>query len=239
MIPAGGTFGGKHTYDDFGLIPKSKIIFNPPSVKKTIVDIPEGNGHLDYTGLLTGNISYNNRVGTIEFVKLTGDDYAAKYSQMLSHFHGQKMDVVLDDDPLFFYRGRFEVNTWKSKEGASTIAIDYDLEPFKYGFVSTGSMDWLWNDLFNKIIYYGTFNVSAADVADGGKVRNLINPSGIDLTPQFTCSAPMTVLFNNTEYPLPADTTDAPGFTLQPGDNIMKFKSVGNVVVDYVVNAEL
>jgi len=233
MIPAGGTFGGKHTLTDFGMYPKSKIIFNPPEVKRTIVDVPEADGILDYTGLLTGKIAYGDRVGTLEFLALTSTDYAAIYSQVLAHFHGKEMRVVLDDDPQFFYKGRFSVSKWKSVEGASSIAIDYDLEPYKYPLDQSASIDWLWNDLFNTTIYYGTFAVS------GTKQRNLINPSGTNLTPKFTCSSAMQVVFGGATYQLPAGSTESPGFALSPGNNNMTFKGNGNVLVDYVLGAQL
>lgn len=234
MIPSGATFGGKHTLTYFGMYPKSKIVFLPPSVKTTYVDVPESNGILDYTGLLTGDIHYSNRRGTLEFIALTTTDYLSVYSGVLNYFHGQEMAVVLDDDPLFFYKGRFFVNKWKSIEGKSTIAIDYDLEPYKYPLAnSTGAMDWLWNDLFSNTIYYGTFKVS------GTKERNLINPSGIALTPKFTCSAPMSVSFNNGTYSLPQGTTTTPGFQLSAGNNRMTFSGNGTVLADYIMNAVL
>lgn len=240
MIPNGATFGGgyggaaeKHTYDDFGMIPKSKITINPPAVKTEYVDIAGGDGRLDYTQALTGNIAYDNRTGSIEFLVLNPASYATTYSLLMGYFHGKYMNMVLDDDPTFFYQGRFAVNSWKSKEGASTIVLDYDLEPYKKMVTNTAAMDWLWDDLFNIVIYYGTFDV------DGSKARTLINPTNANITPKITCSAAMTVSFNGSTYSLPAGTTTTPGFVLYPGDNVMTFSGTGRVVVDYTVGAIL
>lgn len=233
MMPKGGTFGGKHTYNDFGLIPKSKITFAPPDVKTTYIDVPAANGVLDYTGLMTGMIPYSNRQGTLEFIVLTAETYPTVYSQLLMHFHGQKMNIVLDDDPLFFYTGRLFVNKWKSVEGASTIAIDYDLEPYKKSFTSTGNLDWLWNDLFDNIIYYGSFNVK------GSKQRNLINPSGATVFPDFTCANAITVNFNGATYSLPRGHSFNSGIELQPGNNVMTFNGYGSVLVDYALDLQL
>lgn len=239
MIPNGATFGGgavgvsKHTYTDFNMIPKSKITFNPPSVKSQYIDITGANGRLDYTQLLTGNIAYDNRIGTIEFVVLTPSSYASVYSQLLAYFHGKETRVILDDDPNYYYQGRFFVNQWKSQEGASTIAIDYSLDPFKYSLDTTASHDWLWNDLFDTTIYYGTFAVS------GSKVRNLINPSPTAVTPKFICSSLMQVDFNDITYILQEGETSTPGFTLAQGNNIMTFRGNGNVLVDYTIGVIL
>ena len=233
MMPNGATFGGKHTYRYFHMIPKSKITFAPPEPKTTIFDVPNADGELDYTEALTGSVAYANRQGSIEFLVLTDTDYAAVYSELLTYFHGQKMNVILDDDPSYFYRGRFSVNKWKSWEGRSNITIDYDLEPYKYAVSTSLSHDWLWNDLFDNVIYYGTFDVS------GSKARNLINPSGSSVTPTFTCSSAMTVSYNGTTYSLPAGTTRSSGIILRSGNNSMTFYGNGRVLVDYATEKSL
>lgn len=239
MIPNGATFGGgavgvsKHTYTDFNMVPKSKITFNPPAVKTEYIDVAGANGRLDYTEVLTGGVMYDNRVGTIEFVVLIPSDYPTVYSQLLAFFHGKNIRVILDDDPNYYYQGRFSVNQWKSMEGASTIAIDYNLDPYKYSIDRTGSIDWLWNDLFDNTIYYGTFNVK------GTKARNLINPSSLAVTPRFVCSSLMLIDFNNVTYTLLEGETDFPGFTLAHGNNNMVFRGNGTVLVDYIMGALL
>lgn len=233
MIPSGVTIGGKHTYTDFGMIPKSKVIFAPPIPKTTYIDVPGADGALDYSDVLTGNMAYQNRRGTINFIVLTQSDYLSVYSQLLAHFHGKELIAVLDDDEEYFYRGRFSINDWYSKEGLSTIAIDYDLEPYKYSFDTTSDEDWLWDDLFDTTIYYGTFSVN------GSKVRNLINPSATSVTPKFICSSLMYVDFGGVTYMLQEGETTMPGFSLAKGDNIMTFRGNGNVLVDYTIGVIL
>lgn len=232
MIPNGGTFGGQHTLRDFHMIPKSKITFAPPEVRTETVDVPGMMGELDMTEAL-GSVSYRNRRGTVEFLVMDADEYATVYSSVLTHFHGQRMNIVLDDDPAFFYTGRLSVNDWRSVESFATLALDYDLDPLKRPIHSTISQDWLWNDLFNTVIYYGIFDVA------GEKARNLLNPSGYAITPKFTCSAPMTVVIGGNTYTLPQGTTTAPGFFLAPGSNQATFKGTGRVAVDYDAGAQL
>lgn len=243
MIPNGATFGGgnggaqqKHTYTDFGMIPKSKITINPPTVKTEYVDIVGASGRLDYTQALTGNIAYDNRVGSIEFLVLNPASYQTVYSTLMAYFHGKYMNMVLDDDPQYFYQGRFAVNKWKSKEGASTIVLDYNLRPYKYfSGGSTGDLpDWLWDDLFEIVIYYGNFKIEAAGV----KRRNLINPTSDVIVPKFTCSSPVTATVNNINYPLPAGFTDDPGFPIYPGTNYVYFSAQvqTTVAVDYTLD---
>lgn len=126
----GLTIGGTiHTYDDLNMIPKLPIAFAPPQPKYVIFDIPGADGEIDLTDALTGNIFYNNRKGSIEFLVLSGADYLQSYEDALQAFDGDKKTVVLDDQPGTNYTGRFWVNRWKSFEGYSTIVIDYDVDP--------------------------------------------------------------------------------------------------------------
>ena len=155
------------------------------------------------------------------------------YGSYKDFFHGKELRCILDDDPLFFYQGRFAINQWKSMEGISTIAIDYNLDPYKYTLSSTADLDWLWDSPLNTIIYYGTFDVS------GSKARNLINPSATSLVPTFTCSAAMTVTKGGATYNLPLGTTTTPGFSLSPGNNNMTFTGNGRVLVDYSSGKQL
>ena len=69
------------------------------------------------------------------------------YSDIMDYLHGQKLRAVLEDDPEYFYEGRFTVNVWKSEKDWSRITIDYDVGPYKWSVLSSTD-DWLW-DPFN------------------------------------------------------------------------------------------
>lgn len=69
------------------------------------------------------------------------------YSDIMDYLHGQTMRAILEDDPEYFYEGRFTVNAWKSEKDWSRLVIDYDVGPYKWKNLS--SIDnWLW-DPFN------------------------------------------------------------------------------------------
>ena len=40
----GVTFGDKHSYRDWGLIPKSRPVISPPAPKTNYISIPEADG---------------------------------------------------------------------------------------------------------------------------------------------------------------------------------------------------
>ena len=142
------TFGDKNTWDDWHLIPESRPVFLPPETKTNYVDIPGADGKLDLSEALTGEMLYKNRTGSINFYVDNGhEDWTVLYSKIMNYLHGQKMKVWLEDDPYFYYEGRFSVNTWKSEKARSQITIDYDVAPYKIDIQSSAD-EWLW-DPFN------------------------------------------------------------------------------------------
>ena len=133
------TFGDKNTWDDWHLIPKSRPVFNPPAVKTRFVEIPGGNGSLDLTSALLGRASYKNRTGSFEFIVENGfKEWSVLYSEIMAYLHGKRMRAVLEDDPEYYYEGRFAVNEWKSEANWSSIVIDYEVEPYKKSLTTEG-----------------------------------------------------------------------------------------------------
>ncbi len=139
------TFGDKNTWDDWHLIPKSRPLFNPPAPKTYFVDVPGGMGSLDLTELHTGSLTYKDRSGSWEFYVQNGyGDWATRYSEIMEYLHGKRMKAILEDDPEYYYEGRFSVNAWKSDSYWSIITIDYQVKPYKRHYLRLGD-DWLWD----------------------------------------------------------------------------------------------
>lgn len=230
----GMTIGGKHTFTDWSMIPLEIPVFAPALPELNYQDVPGASGALDNTSVLTGSVAYKNRTGSFEFIVLPDAEWSEAYSTVLNFLQGKRFNCILDDDPEYFYTGRFWVNQWKSDKGASTIVIEYSVDPYKQSIDTTATHDWLWDDLFDVTIYYGTFNVS------GSKTRTFINPSAITVMPTFTCSAVMLVTVNGIPgYILPRGVTTNPGFVLQPGENTLVFTGTGNVLADYAMSKML
>lgn len=142
------TFGDKNTWEDWRLVPSSRPVFNPPPQKIKTVDIPGGNGLIDLSESLTGYPVYENRTGSMEFIVMNDfKRWHIAYSDILDYLHGQTMRAILEDDPEYFYEGRFTVNQWKSEKDWSRIVIDYSVGPYKWSVLSSID-DWRW-DPFN------------------------------------------------------------------------------------------
>lgn len=133
------TFGNKNSYNEWRLVPSSRPVINPPKPKVQYVDIPGADGSIDLTESLAGRPVFEDREGSLEFIVLNDfnvDNYQYNwidvYTSIMQYLHGQRMTMVLDDEPDYFYEGRFTVNSWKSDQNNSTITIDYRLSPYKY-----------------------------------------------------------------------------------------------------------
>lgn len=142
------TFGEKNSWDDWRLVPASRPVFNPPAQKTKTLEIPGGDGVIDLSQALTGYPVYQNRTGSFEFIVMNDfKPWHMAYSDIMDYLHGQAMRAVLEDDPEYFYEGRFTVNTWKSDKDWSRIVINYSVGPYKWSLLSSID-DWLW-DPFN------------------------------------------------------------------------------------------
>lgn len=222
------TFGEKNTWDDWHLIPSSRPLFNPPGVKTNYVDIPGGDGVLDLTTALAGRALYNNRTGSIEFYVENGfKDWTALYSEIMIYLHGQKMRAILEDDPAYYYEGRFNVNAWKSDKDRSVITIDYDVGPYKKDIY--GSTDeWLW-DPFNFetgiIRYY-------KDIPINGTYMVVVIGDVMPICPFIICSASgMSVTFEGETYELEKGTQTIYEIVLKNGENQLTFRGNGSVTI--------
>lgn len=139
------TFGDKNTWDDWHLVPSSRPVFNPPTLKTKTLEIPGGDGVIDLSEALTGYPVYSNRTGSMEFIVVndfyepvkTHQEWYEVYSNIMDYLHGQQLQAFLEDDKEYYYEGRFTVNNWKSDKNHSIITIDYDVGPYKWFFHSS------------------------------------------------------------------------------------------------------
>ena len=225
------TFGTKNTWDDWHLIPTSRPLFNPPSVKTNLIEIPGGDGALDLTTALAGRPLYKNRTGSLEFyVDNDFRDWTVLYSEIMVYLHGQKMRAVLEDDPSYYYEGRFAVNAWKSNKERSSLVIDYDVNPYKKEILGTDE-EWIW-DTFNFetgiIRYYKDLPVS-------GSLSVTVIVDMMPVSPTITTSAVgMTVTFSGETYNLSKGVNHVPEIVLPQGSNVLTFTGSGTITIGQI-----
>lgn len=125
------TIGNKNTWTDWFLIPTSRPIVTLPQVKIKHIEIPGVDGELDVSALLTGRAMYGNRQGSWEFlITKYQTDWVTTYSTIANYLHGQWLRATLEDDPLYFYEGRFSIQM-SPGPSFSSLTINYNVGPYK------------------------------------------------------------------------------------------------------------
>ena len=223
------TFGDKNTWDDWHLIPTSRPLFAPPEPRSRYVEIPGTDGNLNLSEILTGYPVFNNREGSMEFA-VANDywDWTVAYSTIMNYLHGKALKAILEDDPGFYYEGRFWVDEWKSDKYYSTITINYNVYPFKMDLLST--MDpWIW-DTFN---FETGIIQETKDMLVNGTRTAIIYASGVRSLPEITADSEMTVKFRDRNYTLPAGKTIRLPQHYLEGENTFVFTGNGKVSINY------
>lgn len=223
------TIGGKNTWDDWHLIPTSRPLVNPPSIKTSLIEIPGGDGVLNLTNVLAGRPTFKNRTGSWTFVVQNGFmDWATLYSEIMAHLHGQTLRAVLEDDPAYYYEGIFSVNQWKSDKDYSQIVIDYNVDPYKRKIISNGQ-DWLWD----------TFNFETGVIRDYSDLEVIDSLDVIiwnDMmvnTLTIWCSVSgIQVIYEDNAYTLESGVNDISQIILRKGENTLRFRGQGTVTIE-------
>ena len=141
----------KNTYDDWKIVPTERPVIVTPSQKTNYLDIPGADGSLDLSDTLTGYPVFNDREGSLSFYVLNeydNYDWARLYSDICTYLHGSKMQMILEDDPEWYYYGRFWVESWSPDSYHSQVTIKYRVGPYKWSTQSSTDPNWLW-DSFN------------------------------------------------------------------------------------------
>lgn len=183
-IGIGATFNGKHTWRDFGLVIGNTDIVGLPKPKMFLVEIPGTSKRLDLSESLTGRMEYEGRELTFT---LGGVDLPSIWHHRLSAFlafvHGRRVQVILDDDPAYYYIGRASVEGFARTRALGEMKLKVDCEPYKYEVISSAE-PWRW-DCFN--FETGVIR-DYADLPISGSKQMKIDGSTIPVVPSFLVS---------------------------------------------------
>lgn len=128
----GVIFGDKHTFRDWGLLLKSRPKISPPAPKLKMIQVPGSDRIIDLTESLTGEVHYEPRTISFEFV--TGaprEQWANLHSDILTYMHGKSIRIIFDDDPNFYYSGRVSVGDLEADKKSATLTMTATVEPYK------------------------------------------------------------------------------------------------------------
>lgn len=120
----------------FQMILLDGYTLSPPEPKTYTVDIPGGDGVIDLTSSLTGDVAYNNRSQEFTFMVVDPDSFERVKTDVSNFLHGKSFDYQMTMDPGYTYHGRFSVAEYSHAVyaypglvGAFTISVD--AEPYK------------------------------------------------------------------------------------------------------------
>ena len=135
----GVTIGGYHCYDDLKMILARREIGLPEPQVYT-VEIPGRNGILDLTDALFDGCKFNNRELALTFVtlsSLTGNEWTDFLSEITEILHGQKLQIIFDEDPDYYYLGRCSINSFETNCYRHEVEVACDCAPYKYKLSET------------------------------------------------------------------------------------------------------
>ena len=153
LYPSGhekeGQFMGTNTWDDWHLIPAERPSIASPGVSTSFVEIPGRDGAIDMSTFLVNKPVYGSRQGSWDFYVDNDHEYWETIRmKMMEFLHGKRYRIVLEDDPNWYWEGRFAVDSWRSDPSNSRIQINYQIDPYKKKIRSDGDNDIIW-DTFN------------------------------------------------------------------------------------------
>lgn len=207
----GVKFGNYHSWDDFSLILSQKII-GTPSPKTETIDIPGGDGVLDLTDFF-GEVKYNNRNLSFEFSTIVPQsEFMDLFTKVQNALHGQKMQIILDDDAEWQYIGRITVSEWKAEKAVGKLTIDCDCEPYK-------------SRLGDTVIY---------QMVEGTETTVILPNGRKPVVPIIDITGNINLTFGTNFWALTEGRYELPAVRLVNGDNTILLSGTGTATFSYL-----
>lgn len=230
----GATFGGKHSYKDYGLYPTEKPVIAPPNVRTYMLEVPGRSGSIDLTEVLTGGVVYGDRNGTFPY-KFVGDreDWDNLINRIISDLHGKRMNVMLDEQQGYYYNGRLAVGDISFENNCVYIEITGTFAPYRRGIVPYSGNDWLWDPF--------SFETGCAREyyklpIDGEENITIISTGEDSVSPVFKLeSGQIEIVYNNAVYPLQAGDNIFYQIVLASTDVTVTARGHGELTINYLV----
>ena len=120
-------FGTKWAHADYGLIVAPYVI-PMPEPQTNFVEIPGRDGALDLSEAF-GTIRYADRV--IPLTLYVRAPFDALISAFAAYVHGQRMNVICDRDPAYYYDARLTVENVERHAGYCELSLECRAKPYK------------------------------------------------------------------------------------------------------------
>lgn len=205
----GALLGNYHTYDDLNLIINSKEI-GDAAVREKKLEVEGASGYLDYTDFF-GEPTYDNRTLLLNVQMLTEPSkFLSEYSNISNALNGQKVRIILDDDPDFYYIGRISISALITEKNQAFFEIVADCEPFK---------------LKKEVTTVSQAVTTSATITLNNLRKRVV--------PVITSDAEFQFVWGKFSAKVSAGTFQLPEFELVAGSNTITVIGTGNVVFEY------
>ena len=203
-------FGTKWAHADYGLIVAPYAI-PMPEPQTNFVEIPGRDGALDLSEAL-GTVRYADRIIPLTlYVRAPFDTLVSAFA---ADVHGQRMNMIFDRDPTFYYDARITVEDVERHAGYCEISLKCRAKPYKMEH----------------------FETTITVLPTGNATVTLAN-ARMAVVPTVTVSAEMTLTYtlNMKEYTvnLATGTHIVPSLVLMEGDTAIGITGTGRITFTY------
>ena len=201
----GATINGEHTLRDWGAAIINSDIVSVPEPNLTYLEVPGRNGRLDLSEALTGDVTYANRMITLQLAgSVSLESWYQKCLHIFNEYHGRAVDVTFDDDPDHYYHGRATVSDPQRVRNGGQFVFSVEADPFRYEKATTS-------------------------VAVSG--TSTITNTRMPVCPTITASAACNLVVGTVTYALVSGTQTIPALIFPEGDTTLTVS--GSAVVTF------
>lgn len=199
---------GIHTGRDLGLAMTEKSL-SPPTAQTYNVSVPGRNGDVDLSEFLTGEVTYNNRQLSFKFIGDGSRDTVLELIDTMLGYHGQKVEIITDDYPDWYYTGRAIVD-YVDSGNYVTFQLNIDAQPFSYAI-----------------------QPKTYDFEVEGSCQMSLDNCGISVIPTITVDEDVTIIKDDITLRLSAGTYEPSALKLSKGTTVLTFEGDCNVSITY------
>lgn len=204
-------FDNKASYDDWDIYLTSLVI-GDAEPKEYYIDIPNGDGALDLSEALTGEIHYSNRSLEAEFtIKPPESSWIPLLQHIRAYLNGKQRLIRATNEPGYYLIGRLKTSF--NRDGTlGKLTVTATCKPWKYKEKPT----------------IRRFILNAEGQASG----NCLN-SRKRVIPTITASAEVTLLFNGSSTTVSAGTHRFTNIMFVEDDNQVTITGPAGATVEF------
>lgn len=204
--------GGKSTYDDYGLFIAPTPTIEPAEPKTMYVDIPYGDGSIDLSESITGNVVYNDREINFTMFFLGDDITAASVEKRLKNeLHGKKMQIEMPQFPGYFFEGRVKIEKSTIEKSVAYFPVSVTASPY----------------MLKKEI-----TIASHTLTSSGVLNLVLSNERMITMPTFRTSAATKITFGGKSHSYTAGTFQSTGILLKEGNNPIKIEAVAGTTIE-------